>query len=325
MAEISTLFMGAQLGKEVTPGTSVAASKKMLSFGIKPGMQTEFKRTRAEGSKFETLATLEKEWTQASISGQPDYNELAYLFAGIFKVVTPTGAGTAKTWVFDMANNGPDTVQTYTTEYGSSVRAYKFTYGILSALGLEFSRSGGSLSGSMLGQAIQDGVALTAGPTSAEQAPISSTHVSIYLADTAAGLDGATALARVSSTAFNISNRRSAAWFLNRANASKWVDSETVPAMTTKFVAEADAEGMGLLTTLRANSKKFIRLEAQGPLISGADYYKLTLDMPGRVSAVDEFSDVDGIYSIGWTLAANFDSTFTAAVKATLVNTLAAL
>jgi hypothetical protein len=322
---LSALYMGPQVGLETTPGTSVAANKKLGSVGIQPGINVEISRFRAMGKKSVSVAALEKEWVQASISGKPDYNEEAYLLNSILNKVTPTGAGTDKTWTHTISNTGSDTVATYTTEYGSSDRAYKFTNGVLSAYALDFSRSGVNRTGTMLGRAITDNSGLTATPTELALQPIASTHVSAYLADTAAGLTGATALAGLISANFSINNRRAPFWPLNRANANNWQDIESVPDITMRLKLNADAEGMALLTTMRANNMKFGRIECQGGLITGAIYYKLTIDLAGRVTAVTPFEDTDGVYAIEWTLTANYDATWQKFLQVVLINTLSAL
>lgn len=326
MADIATVFMGAQFGLESVPGTGVAASKKMLSFGVQPSIQAELKRFRPMGTKFDTIAVLEKEWVNAGIQGTADYNELAYLLTGILMADTPSGASDAKTWgPLTMDHDGPDTVPTFTVEYGSSERAHKFAYGLMTAFGLDISRAGVNVTGQMIGRALQDDQAMTASPTSAAQAPISSTHVSGYFADAGAGLAGASALTRLISANLAINNRRNAAWFLNRTNAANWVDVEAVPDVTLRMKVEADDAGMALLTKMRTNSLQFARIEAVGPVIEDTTTYKLTIDVAGRVISVGTFEDADGIYAIEWTLGANFDATFGKALEVTLINKLAAL
>jgi hypothetical protein len=437
-SDISTVFMKPQIGLETTPGTAVAALKTLQSIGIRPAIQAEVQKFAPMGHKFDTLALLGKEWAQAGIDGFADYNELTYLLASIISKVSPTGAGDAKTWTMGMNDSLPDEIGTYTLEYGSYLRAHRFTYGHLTALGLAFTRDNVSVSGTMIGRQIEDDLYLStnqkysltadatpptagtftltvgaeetagiaydasvgdvedalealstvgagnvvvtaasgntgagdltvggniyyvefikdlgqqavimtgdfttsltaassialaeetagAAPTSADQQPILGNQVSVYLADTYAGLAGASALTRALSANFDISDRFGQLWALNRSNGSWAVPVEKKPQVQMKLKLEADDTGMDLLSYMRQGTKKFIRIECVGPLISGSDYYGFDIDMCGKVGEISDFSDEDGIYAIEWTFNANYDSTWTKALELTLVNKLASL
>lgn len=435
--DISTVFMKPQLGLEITPGTAAAALRVLESIDIKPSLQAEIQKFTPMGHKFKTLALLGKEWTQSAISGFADYNELTYLLASIVSQVDPTGGGDAKTWEMGINDSLPDSIATFTLEYGSYLRAHRSTYNHLTALGLAFTRDNVSVTGTMIGRQLVDDIFLstnqkytltadaippgsgtftltvgaattaaiaydaepseiqaalealstvgsgnvlvtadagntgdgtlavgdniyhiefvkalgqqavvmtgtftgltdadtidldeeTAGatPSSADQMPILGSQVNIYLADTAAGLDGAEALERALSANFDISDRFGQLWALNRANGSWAVPVEQEPTVQMKVKLEADDVGMGLLGNMRAGSKKFMRIECVGALITGTTYYKLQIDMCGKVGEPAPFSDQDGIYAAEWTLDANYDATWGKALQISLINTLASL
>jgi len=323
MADRASIFQTVQIGLETTSGTSVAANKKLQSMAIEPGPRAEIKSYRAMGSKFPSLAALGKEWTEASVGGGLTYTEIIYPLSSVLKAVTPTGT-TAKTWTFSPATSAADTVKTFTVEQGSSERAHKFTYGLFTSLGMKFSRDGSDLSGDMMGSALTDGITLTSSPTSIALTPVLPTQVSVYLADTAAGLDGATALTRAISAEWNISDRFGPVWVLN--GSTTWAAFvETEPKLEVKLMVEADAEGMGLLTTMRSGATKFVRIEAIGAVIAGADTYQLTVDTACKVTDVDPFSDEDGVFAIGWTMTGFHDSTWGKATEVVVVNEIAAL
>lgn len=323
MADRASIFQTVQIGLETTSGTSVAANKKLQSMAIEPGPRAEIKSYRAMGSKFPSLAALGKEWTEASVGGGITYTEIIYPLSSVLKAVTPTGT-TAKTWTFSPATSAADTVKTFTVEQGSSERAHKFTYGLFTSLGMKFSRDGSDLSGDMMGSALTDGITLTSSPTSIALLPVLPTQVSVYLADSAAGLDGATALTRAISAEWNISDRFGPVWVLN--GSTTWAAFvETEPKLEVKLMVEADAEGMGLLTTMRSGATKFVRIEAIGAVIAGADTYQLTVDTACKVTDVDPFSDEDGVFAIGWTMTGFHDSTWGKATEVVVVNEIAAL
>lgn len=324
MADRASIFQTIQVGVESTPGTSVAASKKLQSMMIEPGMKAEIQSYRAMGSKFPSLAALGKEWTEASVSGGLTYSEIVYPLSSVLNTATPTGT-TAKTWVFTPATSSADTPKTFTVEQGGSIRAHKFTYGLFNSFGVKFSRESCEVSGSMLGAALTDNITMTGSPTSVELVPVLPTQVLVYLADTAAGLDGASALGRVVSVEWNISDRFGPVWALN--GATTWAAFvETEPKLDVKMTMEADAEGMALITPMRAGTTKFVRIEATGAVIGGGpDTYQLTIDTACKIVDVDPFSDEDGVYAIGWSMSGFHDATWGKATSITVVNQVASL
>lgn len=164
------------------------------------------------------------------------------------------------------------------------------------------------------------GVSATALPN----IPVAAPHVAVYLADTQSGLAGATMMQRCIKASWTISDRFGPIWALNRSLSYPGV-VETVPKMMAKIKVEADAEGMGLLTTMRANATKFIRIQAIGAFIEGALPYTLQIDMAGRVSEPSKFEDEDGLYALEWTLEGVTDPVWGHAVQALLQNTATSL
>lgn len=164
-----------------------------------------------------------------------------------------------------------------------------------------------------------------AAPTNIAVQPIQPTEVSIYLADTAAGLSGASALTRALKASWKLGGRFNPLWVLD-ASQSSWVAHvEAEPAMEMKLMVEADSEGMGLLTQMRSGTSKFMRIQAVGPVIASSYYYTLTIDICGKVQPPSEFSDEGGVYAIEWTLQGAYDATWTKSVQVELTNTISAL
>ena len=126
MTERSTIFEGIQIGVETTPGTLVAASKKLLAMTVEVGVKPEVDVYRPTGSKFATVTALAKEWVEGSISGPLSYTDIVYPLSSIISTATPTGAGASKTWTFSSNPDGPDMNKTFTIEGGSSGRAHRF-------------------------------------------------------------------------------------------------------------------------------------------------------------------------------------------------------
>ena len=328
MAERSSLNQVVQIGVETTAGTGVATTKRFQSIGIEPSPTVELDQFRPSGQKFRSLATLNKEWVTASISGRPTYTEVIYILSSLLDVAvitTPADATDARNWRFTPNAFDDDAPVTYTVEHGSSFRADKFTYGIVTEGTFTFSRSSVEMSGSMMGQAIQDGITLTGSQTSLALVPVLPSEVSVYLDDVASEL-GDTQLSRVLSAEVALSSRYAPVWVLDASESSFVAVIESEPDLSATITMEADAEGMAQLVTMRAGTSKFLRIGAVGGVIDATfNTYLLNLDVAVKVSDTAGFSDSDGIYAIEWSFVGVYDTTWEKAIEANVVNRLTAL
>lgn len=324
MAENPTVYQVAQLGVETTAGTLVAATKRLTSLDLTWNIKPEVKTYRPTGYKFGTLASLSKEWTEVGFTGPATYTELIYVFNSLLAAVSPTGAGSAKTWTFTPSATATNTRKTYTIEHGSSDRARRFGYGLVSGTTLNFSRDEVTVEGTIIGKAMVDNYSLTGGTTEVALLPVMPTQTSLYLADTAAGLAGAAAATRAFSASWTLENVSGPVWPLN-ASAAFAAMTDLVPNANGRVKMAVDAEGMALLTNLRAGSTKFMRIKSLGDLISGADYYLLQVDVAMKVTNVQPLADEDGVYAIEWEYETTYDSTWTKGTEVTVINTLTAL
>jgi hypothetical protein len=328
MPEVASITRVVQVGVETTPGTSVAAAKQLRSIAIDPSIQAELKTLTAQGGKFPIATTLGKEWIEAKLGGYLTYTEIVYLLSSVLKSVTPTQisppSGTAYRWTFTPAQYSEDAIKTFTVERGSSVRAHKFTYGLVSALSLKFDREKIDLGGTMIGRSIQDNITLTANPTTVPVVPVVPAAVSVFMDTTAASL-GTTRLLRDFTADVAIADRFGPVWTLDSTQSSFAAHVETKLKATLKLTVEADGQGMDPLLAMRVGDKRFIRLKATGPNIETGNDYTFQLDLCGLVSEVGDFSDEDGVYAIEWTFAMTHDPAWGKALEVQVVNTLSAL
>lgn len=326
MAERTSVTQVVQIGKETTSGTSVAADKLLQSMMIDASIATSVQKFRPSGSKVNTVTAQGKEWVEAKISGQPCYTELQYPLSSILKLVTPsTVATTGKKWTITPSSSAEDTVATFTVEQGSAVRAHKFTYGIVNEFGLKWDRDSVSMSGSMFGQALSDGISLTGTPTALPLIPILPKEASVYLDTTGAGL-GTTKLTRVLSGELNIASRFGPLWVVDAAQTSFAAHVEQPIEIEMKLMLEADSNGMALLSRLRDGATRFIRVEFVSPqLVGTATPYSLRLEMAGQITDVSDFSDQQGVYAVEWTFTGVQDATWGKFLNVELTNQQAAL
>ena len=130
--------------------------------------------------------------------------------------------------------------------------------------------------------------------------------IGIYVADTYAGLS-AGKLTRAFVTSWAARGMRKPFWTLNDSEESFAGTADDIHAIEAGLTLEADSNGMALLTTLRNNALKYVRIKGTGPIISGSDRFGMEIDLAAKVSAVPALTDVDGIVSRDWNLQAGFD------------------
>jgi len=328
MPERASLNQVIQIGVETTPGVAGTVTKRLSATSIEPSVSTVVDQFRPMGQKYKTIATLSKEWVEAGITGKGSYNEMIYLLSSVGTtavISTPAGGTAAKTWTFSPSSSADDTPKTYTVEHGSGVRADKFTYGLITEFSMSFSRESVEISGSMMGRAITDGIALTAaGVTDIPLSPILPTDVTVFMDSTSAAL-GTTKLTRLLSGEFSIGSRFGPVWVVDAANPGYVAHVETEPDLALTLTLEADLQGMSFLNTLRAGSTQFIRIQAVGPIIDATVNARFVLDIAVKVGDIGSFSDADGVYAIEIPLVGVHDAGYGKAWVASVTNLLAAL
>lgn len=350
MAERSTITQRTQLGIETTPGTAVTATRSLLGLGITPAVQNDVDTFRPTGYKYSTITAVNKEWVSARITGQPNFNELPYIFSSLWTTVTPTSPTDGATphplvkdWVFTPGFNTEDTPKTYTVEYGSLTRGERFAYGLITGCDMSFARTGISLTGDMLGQQMTDPFTLTTGGITAPGAlvPLLPAYTSVLVDTTPFGTtDPVTYTSpqrqtRMVSVNPKQSSKYDAAWFLNAAVTGFAAHIETQSTNEMEFVLEADAAGMGFLTSnFRTGSTGYFRTEVSSPTfidaVASTNFpagmpYRFWWDVALKIKDVAEFSDEDGIYAIGYTGEVVYDSTWNKAQEVRIRTALSSL
>jgi hypothetical protein len=328
MPERTSIYQTTQIGVESTPQTGVAAGKKFSSISIQPAIKTDISRFRVVGNKFATVAAPNREWTTLKITGQPTYDEIVYLLASALQYTAPVqqAATAAYKWTNTPALAAADAYKSYSIEQGDSVRAHKVYGCVVNDLSFTFARAGITMDGSMIGLALQDAITMTGAPTTLPVVPILPTQVDVKIADTQAGLTGASALTRCISASWSMAGRWATPWALGTAQTAWIAGVEAEPKLTAKLKVEADATGMGLLTQMRAGSAKFMRIKATGALIASTYYYDMQTDLSLKIMGEPgEFEDADGLYAIEWNFEAMYDATWTKTMQVDTINTQTAL
>lgn len=341
MPERSSIAQVSQIGVESTPGTAVAATRRLGSMSIMPSPTVEVSSFRPMGVKFTTITALNREWADVSAEGQPTYEEVVIplhgavgtpVVADILDGATPTGA---TRWTFTPSSSAADNPKTFTLEHGQdSVQAERFAHLLFGSFGLSINRSEVSLSASGFARRMETGFNPTDGlAIPADLSPIMPGHFTVTLAETAAALGTTDVIqSRVVSVEPSLEDRYNPAWFVNQAEDSfaTFVESPDGVGGGVGMTLEADTQGMAWVDRLRDGSTHFLRLEALGRTIYDAGTQldlreRFTWDMAVKVTNMESYSDEDGIYALPFTFTLVHDSTWGKAMQIEVVNTLAAL
>jgi hypothetical protein len=165
MSERASVFEVSNIGLENanTPGIEAREYKRLKGTSFAPSPKAEFNKFRARGFKYSTKNVLGKEWAEAGIEGVGCFDDTAYLLSGLFGDATiqlNTPSTGANTWTWTPKGDAPDTPRTFSVMAGSSVRAMRFTNGLVTGLEQVFNRDSIDVTGLLLGKRVTDGVSL---------------------------------------------------------------------------------------------------------------------------------------------------------------------
>jgi hypothetical protein len=156
--------------------------------------------------------------------------------------------------------------------------------------------------------------------------PCLPTQVDIFLADTAAGLAGASALSRALSWEWSLSERFEPIWPIGTTFGTGPAGSvEGQPKLEFKLKMAADAAGMALLTQLRSGASKFARVKIEGATIASTYKYLLQIDTALKVVDASPFEDEGKLVAIEWSFLGVHDATWAKAFSILVQNTVSAL
>jgi hypothetical protein len=107
---------------------------------------------------------------------------------------------------------------------------------------------------------------------------------------------------RVLSVEVELTDRHAPVWYLDRD--ASWASTvETEPSLTVSLLVAFDAQAEAVLNQLRTSATDYLTISALGPVVGGVQN-TLTIESPFAVESVEEFSDEDGVYAIGFSLRA---------------------
>ncbi len=319
-----------QIGVESTAGTAVAANKRLMGITLNPHAATETVQHRPSGYKVATASSVTSEITEADFEGPIDYRNIVYPLSSLFGEATvsqPDGTGSkANMWTWTFTGKGAISPKTFTVEVGDNARASKFSYGAFTSMDLSISANGeNTMSGSMVGQALETGASMSPNAEEVEIVPVVGTHWDVY-ADPSGDNVGKTQLMHVYEAGLNFGDVFAQEFTINSANRSfnALYDAEE-PTYEWNMMLQADAVAEAYFDKLRNGEKTFIRLKAEGPQIESGQNYSIEIDMCVMVTEFDSYESNDGNYVLPINFALAYDAAWGKAMTIKVVNDLAAL
>lgn len=326
-----------QIAPEATPGTPVAATKRLASIGLSMSQQADVGFQGPTGYLFDTTQYVNREWSSSDVSGGPSYTEMQYPLSslmGVATITTPAAGILTRDWVFNILHNRQGTPKTFTVEEGDidAGTSERAAYCFFNSLNMSFSRDGGNdLGGSLMGQILDYTFPLTDPSTvvGIPMVPIEPNEVNVYLDLTGAGMGG-TQWVDAFSVGWSVDNRWDVGYPLNRSKPSFDRHYATKPDPTMTFSVANNTAGRGLIDYFRHATTVFVRIDALGPKIETVtgplDYfYMFQMDMAVKFSAAFSPADVNGLATLDWTGRIVYDATWNKAMTAKIRNNQAAL
>jgi hypothetical protein len=300
--EIATINRKTQIGDESTPGTAVPADKLLENLNVSIAPKPDVKMFGGSGRRWNSVAVMNRDWTELKLDGNLDYQDFVYLIAGCWGIMSPAthaGGTLSKDWTWTPPVTGAITPRTYTIEQGDTTRAQSVAYGLMTGFSYKGNRTNGfTCEGKMIARNFSDSITLTATPTSVALSPVVGVHVDLWINTTSAAL-GTTQFTRAFNFEYSYESAFNDIWPLNRSIVSFAGHVDTKPKNTVKILLEMDSAGMGLYTHIATGDYLYVRFDAQGPIIETTIPYTITHDMALKIKSVSEFKDTDGgVYAI---------------------------
>ncbi|MGE0294936.1 MAG: hypothetical protein AB7P97_21530, partial [Hyphomonadaceae bacterium] len=310
---------GIQIGVESTPGTAVAANKRLPSLSFNLGPQVDSKQYRGMGFKFNTINQSHKIWSEGNIEGPLSYNEIIYPLATMFTPPTPTtpGGGTnSREWLFTPLAQGNETLKTLTVEQGDSIAAQIAAYVACRGLNFEFAEDDVTVNGPIIGRAPTTG-SMTGSPTSIAQIVASARDIDVYI-HTALGSAGAdlfqsgNKLTDAISGNFSIGEKLNPRWVHNTDFDSYKDLVETAAELTMSYRSEFNAQARAIFDLIASNPLRYVGIRITGPIIEGAIPYVFEIAAACNITGAEE-EDADGVYAYKFDFTPRYDATLTSA------------
>jgi hypothetical protein len=158
----ASIYQGIQIGIESTPGTPVAATKRLLDIQMNQVPIIPVKSVNLQGGKGLSATQKGSQYTECKFSGPLDFNILTYLFAMCYGNLTPVLANSGYTWTWQPSSIDPVVPTSATLEEGSSKGGEKFAYATVQDIQIKWNKDDATCEGTIFGQTQTRNATMTA-------------------------------------------------------------------------------------------------------------------------------------------------------------------
>jgi hypothetical protein len=146
------------MAAETVLGVAGAAIKSFPSLSIEFDRMQDDQFYRPSGQLVPGSGVKHREWSEPKFSLGPDYNELAYIFSGLFgpATITNPGAGAAYQWVWTPTESNFGAAVPFTARKGDNVASAVVSALHFNSLDFKLSDGEASASGDCFGRVIND-------------------------------------------------------------------------------------------------------------------------------------------------------------------------
>jgi hypothetical protein len=237
--------------------------------------------------------------------------------------VTTTAATLARLWTVIPTHDAGDTIKTYSVNTGNGVYAERFDFGVVSDLGITFTRTAAGITGRMFGRQLVVGETMDGGTAEVAMKPVSPTEVSVWAGTTMLGM---AQLERLVEARINVANMQAPLFTLDDVEPSFTAVIEPDPGMeiTASITVEANTDADAYILALRLRTLLYVRFEAVGELIETGYVHRIRIDMPFKVRNPG-VGDDQGARVRTYELEPIYDSTFGGAIAIYVMCSIATL
>lgn len=283
-------------------------------------------------AEFPTTDTISQRWSDVKLDGDLTYEQLIILMEmAIDGGVTPTGAGTDKTWVYNALMTADPLLRAFTLERRMSSGVTDWDEEIPFSLARAFSLSGAigenlKFDADIFGRPIDRTAALTAAIPVPSVNFAAAADTKLFIDNTFAGLGATQVLEALASWNMGVRTQVQPKFFQD-GRADKSFTNYGLKRFGFDFSAETEMNAIINAERAKAadRSIRYCRLVATGGIITGsAVNYKIQIDFAARYKAgmFDQRGNRDGNNLVPLELMSAYDATNTFIWKATIVNAL---
>lgn len=265
-----------QIAREAVPGVASNAFRRLVSTDIRIKPTINKKSIKPMGSKLAVATITGRDHTEGDISGDQNFAEMVYYFAGCYGVpvvTTPSGATLTRRRLYRLHGTQPDPADVFTVQRGSYSRGGKqCEYGFIPDLTLSFKESDATIAGKLYGRGMTKGIVM--GDTTADSAAFPIVEVPPCGVDLYFGTDLANLALLQGCTALDVAvtGRQAAQYVIAKNKCSFRAPLEKSPEVKVNLTLDDDSLSIGYLQGLKSNTTYFLRINAVSPQLIEAGF-----------------------------------------------------